>query len=494
MIASHAKQLSKDSFFYSLPKILPAVGMLILTPVYTVFMTPTDYGVLAMLAAVGQVLSLVMWLNMNTGVLRFYHDYQDEERRRFLGTVAVGSLVFSGLVCVGLIMGGDYLTRAVFKSDAIAFWPMVAAQIAIVFFGTAIIVPAAILKNERKVKEWCLIQIGSWLFSTALSVYFIAVMHDGAWGKIKAQLIVAIILFVVYWVITLAHATPYFSWTMFRENLLFGLPILGKGFSAYVYQFSDRWIMERFVPLAHIGLFSLGDSFARLLQMGQAAFADAWMPYFYAEAKRDAESAAHLVKEIAYYWSVLMAVLTVVLCLFIRPVVLILANERFHDPIVISSAQLLIVAYFVASLQVFLIYALSFSKKNMPILTTAVIAAAANLAINLLVIPHFGVLAAAWSRILAYTLNLILLYRAAQHVFPVDYPLSSILRLFLLGASAFALSVFTKTAGMAAGVLKDTVIFGGFVSALFLFGLLDYKKLRSLVVNQIVSFRVRTSR
>jgi O-antigen/teichoic acid export membrane protein len=252
--------------------------------------------------------------------------------------------------------------------------------------------------------------------------------------------------------------------------------------------------MERYVSLAHIGLFSLGDSFSRLLQMGQTAFADAWMPYFYVEAKHDARAAAELVKQISYYWSVLMVVLAVGVCLFIRPTLLLLANKRFHDPIVILSAQLLIVAYLVGSLQVFLVYALSYSKKNGPIFTSTVIAAVVNLVINLLLIPRFGVVAAAWSRILASSWNLVLLYRAAQRVFPVAYPLWAILKLLLLGCAAVLLSVSTKTVGIAAGLLKDVGIFGGFVTMIFLIEFSEYRRLRSLVVNQMLSFRVRISR
>lgn len=489
MNLSHIKNLSKDTFFYSLPRVLPALGFFILTPIYTAYLSPADYGVLALLMVLGQALSILMMLNMNTGVLRFYYDYQGEEKKRFLGTIAVGSFFFSGVICIALLLAGSQLTRIIFKSEAITFWPLVSSEILTVFLGIAAIVPAAVLKNERKSKEWSAIQIGTWIFTTALGIYFIVWLKDGAWGKIKSQLIGAAVLFVIYWIITLRHARIYFSFRIFWMNLVFGLPILGKSISAYIYQFSDRWIMERNVPMDHIGFFSLGDSFSRVPQMGQAAFADAWMPYFFGEASKDKESASFMIREISHYWAVMMATLTLAFCLFINPLVSLLANIRFQNAIVISSAKLLIVAYFLASLQIFFMYALSFAKNNTPILTTTIIAAIVNLAINILYIPQFGVLTAGWARIAAYLLNLTLLYYAAQKVFFVQYKLKEFFKLLFIGTCAFVLSLLLETSSLYLNIVKDIFIFGIYIVVLFYLDLIEYSKLITLLRNQIFTRR-----
>ncbi len=485
MKTSHGKNLVMDTFFYALPQFLPAVGQVLLTPVFTAYLSPTDYGVLAMLAAIGQLVAIVMWLNMNSGVQRFYFDYEGDERRQFLGTIALGSLVFSALIFVVLLILGPGLARRMFAGAALPFWPLVAAEIATAFLGTAIIVPAALLKNERRSRTWSFIQLGAWLAGTGLTVYFIVALRDGAWGKIKAQVMVAGLLFVAYWLIMLRHVALGFRGRMFRENLVFGLPFLGKAVFAYIYRFSDRWILERFVPMAHLGFYSLGDSFARLLQMGQCAFADAWMPYFYREAKRDPAAAARLARDMSYLWAVLMVAVTLAFCLFLKPALYLLANVRFHDPLVVASAQLLALAYFFAALDIFFLYALGFTKTNLPILTTTIMAAIINVAANALLIPWFGVLGAGWARVMAFAGHMVLLYWAAQKVFPVAYPVAAVLRLMLLAAVVFALAMATATGRMAIDLPKDLALLAGFVAALFAFRFVDYRQMRGFATSLV---------
>lgn len=476
MRISHGRALAKDSFFYSLPKVLPALGQVLLIPVFTAFLSPDDYGVLALLAAAGQMLAIVMSLNMNTGVLRFYHDFVGSARRRFLGTVAVGSLIYTGVICAVLLFWGRPVFNAVFREAQIPFYPMVAAQILIVFFSAAVLVPGSVLKNERKAKEWSYLQIGSWLIVTALSIYFIAFLNDGAWGKIKAQLIGSALLFVMYWRITLKNSEISFEPKVFNDNLVFGLPILGKSFSTYAYQFSDRWIMAQSLPMGHIGMFSLGDSFSRLIQMVQMSFGDAWMPYFYGEAKRSPESVSAMTRDISCYWTIMMVACTLAFCVFIEPLVLCLAAPQFHDPIVVNSAKLLAVACFLGSLQIFPIYALSYSKKNVPILTTTVIAAGLNITVNIIFIPIFGVLVAGWGRIMAQALNLFLIYKAAQKVFPVSYNTRAASMALLLGVVGYFISYFSNTGILLLDSIKNLIIYILFIISLFLTNLLEYQE------------------
>lgn len=483
MAFHHGKELAKDSFFYGLPTVLPQLVNIVLIPVYTAYLSPQDYGLLGMLAAVAGIMNMLFWLNMNTGVLRFYHEYYGEDRRRFLGTVAIGSFAFSLILSIALLCSGNAIFILIFKSNEIPFYPFMTAQILIVFFGIASIIPGGVMKNERKAKAWSGIQLGAWAVTTALTLLFVVFYREGAWGKIKAQLVVAGILFVIYWIITLRHIRVYFSWHLFIMNLKFGMPLLGKSLFAYIYQFSDRWILERFVSLSSIGYYSFADSFANLLRVPALAFSDAWLPYFFREASKDEEASKKIVAEISYYWAVLLVCATLFFCLFSRTAILLLANERFHVSIVFLNTVVLSLAYLVTNFQVFALYVLSFSKRNMPIFYSALIASVANLAINMLLIPKFGVIAASLSRLIAAIVSFSILYWAAQSVFKVRYQIRPILKVLCLAAVAGIVSISIPINAGIPEFSKNAAIYLSFIAALFLLGLLRIANFKAVLRN-----------
>lgn len=480
---SQVKQLAKDSFFYSLPQILPSFANILLIPIYTTFLTPKDYGILAMLVVVSQIITIVFWLNMNTGVLRFYHDYEGKERKKFLGTIALGSLVHSFILCIFFVLAGNIFINIIFKSGDIPFYPFLLAQILIVFLGTAAIVPAAVLINERKAMQWSSIQLLSWSLTTGLTIYFIAALKEGAWGKIKSQLIVAVILFIIYWLITLKHIKVFFSWKNFFKNLIFGLPLLGKSLSAYLYQFSDRWILERSVSMSQIGLYSFADSFSQFVRIPHMSFTKAWMAHFYKEATQNIEAAKKMVREISYYWATLMVLLTLLFCLLSRTAILFLAHKNFHESTIFNSVILLSTAYFIGSLQIFSLYSLGFAKRNMPIFTTTLISALLNITINLFLIPRFGIIGAAWARVISYAINLILLYIASQAVIKISFHLLPLMKVILLGFATFWLASSFEFDNILISIAKNMVIFIIFVCLLFLFNLLDYSKFKNIILS-----------
>lgn len=477
---SHGKEIAKDTFFYGLPKILPPLAGIVLLPVYTAYLSPNDYGILAMLTATAGLMNMFFWLNMNTGVLRFYHDFQGEERKKFLGTIAIGLFVYGMVLSIVLLFFGNVIFRVIFKSNEIPFYPFLAAQILIVFLGNASIIPVAVMKNERKAVSWCGIQMGSWAVTTGLTILFIVSYREGAWGKVKAQFLVACLLFLVYWIITLRNIRIRFSWSLFIKNLNFGLPLLGKSIFTYIYQFSDRWVLQRFVSMSSIGFYSFADSFAILLRMPALAFSDAWLPYFFREASKDEEACKKMVANISYYWAVLMVCATLVFCLFSKSAILMLANERFHVNMVFLNTIVFSIANLVTSFQVFLLYGLSYRKRNMPIFYSTLIAAAANLVINILLIPKFGILTASLSRLVACIINFGILYWAAQTSFKVQYQVKPVLKVLCLAVIAGVVSICVPLHAGIAGFTKNAVIYLVFIVSLFLLGLLKLSDLNAI--------------
>lgn len=475
---SHLKGLVSDSLLYSLPPVISSVGNLILLPIYTAYLSPWDYGILTMLTVSGNLMSMLVWLNMNSGVLRFYHEYEGEQRRRFLGTMAIASSLYSLLTCGLLFVFGSAVTRIFFSSGEVDFIPYMAAQIGIVFAGSSVLVAGGILKNQRKSGTWSLIQLAGWALTTGLTLYFIVVVGEGAWGKVKSQLIVAAILYFVYWGVSLKYLAASFSWRMCLEAVWFGIPLLLRSISNYAFQYSGRWILERNASLSQVGLYGFSDSVAQLLRVPSQAFSTAWMPVFYKEATADVEAAKGLTKEMSFYWAMSMLSLTLAFCLNIKPLIILLVNVRYQVDVVYQGTVILALGYFLGSLQVFFIYNLGFMKKTMPIFLASLLAAILNLVLNLSFIPTYGILAAAWATVAAYSISLLMLFIMSQRIFRMSFNWAPFGRGLLLALATYGISCWVGLANPWASLAANTGLFVLYLASLLLLGVVRPAKVK----------------
>ena len=111
-------KLAKDSSIYLLGSLATRAVGIIMTPIYTRFLTPAEYGTVELLELCTQVVVIAVGIQaIGDSMVRVYHDYRDEDSRRavistaLLNTTIIGGLV-TGLAC----LGAPALTRWIFHS------------------------------------------------------------------------------------------------------------------------------------------------------------------------------------------------------------------------------------------------------------------------------------------------------------------------------------------------------------------------------------------
>ncbi|NMB34189.1 MAG: oligosaccharide flippase family protein, partial [Clostridium sp.] len=68
----------ENSFLYTFSSLLvKAIGFLLL-PVYTLFLTPEDYGTTNLVNSFNSVATFILAFSLYVAVIRFYVDYKDD--------------------------------------------------------------------------------------------------------------------------------------------------------------------------------------------------------------------------------------------------------------------------------------------------------------------------------------------------------------------------------------------------------------------------------
>ncbi len=83
-IGEQLKRLGKHSVIYGLGGLVSRILAVLLLPLYTRFLSPSDYGKVETLIALTTVAGIVLRMGITSAFFRFYFDSPEPERRRLV--------------------------------------------------------------------------------------------------------------------------------------------------------------------------------------------------------------------------------------------------------------------------------------------------------------------------------------------------------------------------------------------------------------------------
>ena len=107
------RNLFRNLAIYGFGDVATSIVSLLLLPIYTRYLTPSDYGVIAMLLTIEAVAKVLFRWGVDTAFMRLYYDCVDQPaRQRLASTIFFFLLAVNGsLLAVGLLGAGWLSTR-----------------------------------------------------------------------------------------------------------------------------------------------------------------------------------------------------------------------------------------------------------------------------------------------------------------------------------------------------------------------------------------------
>jgi O-antigen/teichoic acid export membrane protein len=417
-IAQDVRRLAGKSVVYGVGTVLlRSVGLLVL-PLYTHFLTPADYGIVALSATLTAFLAIVFPLSLYSAVARFYFlTSSDEERRRTNGTIWIAILILGLAASACLDLVGAPLFRWAYAD--LPFSPFVRMSIWTAFLSLFNLVPLNLLQAKEQPGAYVAWSVGSVLLTAGMILIFVVVLRQGAYGYLFATLLANFVLATPLAIVTIRECAFAFDFKILRRALAFSLPLVPHGVASWALGLSDRAILMHFVPLGAIGLYSLGYQFGAVMIMASGAISNAWIPFLYKRVAAQGKQANAGLARLVTYYTLAVCTIAVLLCLFSRDAILLFTSPPFHgaSPIV----PIVVIGYLFNSLYIVPANFLFVSNRTayLPIATMG--AAVLNILLNLVLVPRYGIIAAAWTTLVAFLVTLIVTLVIASRVFPFPY-------------------------------------------------------------------------
>ena len=427
--------LGKQSLIYGFGHILARLITFLLLPLYTHSFTQEEYGALSLAYAFMGFALILYRYGMDTALMKFSVQTSGIERTKHI-TVILVSQIMTGIVFTFCL----YVCR-----NYLAYWVLGVSRpdwmiyiAAILFLDSLWNLPLLILRSEEKAIPFIGFSLLNVITTMALNILFVVHWGYGIEGVFKANIIAsAIVLLSTLPIIIERIKLKMLEKAVFKKVFQFAIPFLPAGIFTMVMELSDRYLLEWFLGIAEVGLYSAGKKMGMLGLTIVMGFNMGWTPYF---LKRGREKGAKIeFAKIATLFCGIMGYLFMLVSIWVSEIMqfsifghTLIGSESWNcEPVV----GVILAGYFF-----FGTYVIQLPGVYMKEITNWVpifrITGALTLILScIFLIPVYGFMGAAYGVVLAFLVMNLSIYFKTYRIYQVPYNWRGILFpiIFLIG-------------------------------------------------------------
>jgi O-antigen/teichoic acid export membrane protein len=479
------RELSKNSAIYGLGEVAIQVVSFLLLNVYVRYLSPADYGVLALLGSVEAVAKLFFRWGVDGSFMRLWYDCEDDRaRQRLSSTIFFFLLGINGVLLVVALAASPFASPWLLGSAG--YTPALALVLLNTFAIGFTFIPFHVLRIEKRAKEFSALAFGRSVATLLVRLALVIGFGLGIMGVVVADVVVTAVMLAIMarWFAPLIR--PVFSRAVLREALAFGLPRVPHGFALQVMSVGDRFVLKFLqTPLELIGVYSIGVSFGLVPKIALGAFEYAWAPFYYATSREP--GAAKVFSSLTTYGVAALALMTAGLAAVARDLLAIITRGQYvaAEPVVAWTA----VGVFFYGIYLLTSIGLNITKRTHFYPVSTAIGAVANLSLNFVLIPPYGILGAAWANAASYALQSAVAFALSQKFYPIRYEHGRIGRAIGSSIVAYVLAAALPAMPPLAGLLaRGTVVIVTMAVLLWILRFFRADELRAL---NAIRYRLR---
>ncbi len=438
-LSGQLKRLGRHSAIYGLGGLVSRILAVLLLPLYTHYLSTSDYGQIETLVALVTVLTIVLRFGISSAFFRFYFDADDDNGRRlvlrtsFWFTMAMATF---GLVAVVALAGpisqalfGQADAANLIRASAVALWAQMNYEQL-----------SSLFRVEERSVAFVIASLTNVVLTVTGTVLLVVVLDRGPLGVIVGNFTGTLVVYLALLGYRREQLGLQLDRGLLQRMNQFGMPLVPSALLLWVTNFSDRFFLVKLTDTAEVGLYSVGVRIASAMVLLLTAFRMAW-PAFAYSIESD-EEARRTYAWVLTYLVVLTTWIATALTLLSPWLVAWLTAPEFAS----SSRVVGPLAFAAVSFGGFIVLSIGIGRARRTQFNWVITGAAAvvNVTLNLTLIPFYGMMGAAIATVAAYTVMFAGMAWWAQRIFPCPYQWR---RVLTAAAAGIALASAGKLVG-----------------------------------------------
>jgi O-antigen/teichoic acid export membrane protein len=422
-------------------------------PIYTRFLTPTDYGAVGLLTFALSLFETLLGARVGAAIPRFFAAAEDSRGRR---NVIWGALLLaSGASAVSVVLlilfrgiGSQLLFGNRIYSLAFAWFSINLVSQPVEQTGMTYLR----LKERSGLFFW--FSMGKLALQVCLNLLLVVYWREGVLGVVLSGIISSVLLGLVTTAYIAVHEAPAFDWSTTRRMIRFCWPLWMSGLAGLYIGSSGSLFLRMFGTLSQVGLLSLALRFATVVvMMVWGPFYAHWEPMSFQYHKEEADGGRRKFQVAFIVISVLMFAGGLGISIFATPVIRVMAAKSFSAAA--AAVPILTLGFILNSIRQFSNFSF-FVTDNTRIYSfcqygTALVVSVACL----LLVPKFGFVGAALAQAIAFIANFIYVHYVSRRYFDAGLGLKPVAGFAAISIAAYLVSNAIVPPG---GLIVDLLI------------------------------------
>jgi O-antigen/teichoic acid export membrane protein len=319
IITLFKSSLIKSIGIYTLTNMFGAAVPFLLLPFFTRWLTPEDYGKVAMFGLFVAFLSPVVGLSINGAIAQKFYDKQQ-------GMYKNARILWSGFVLIFLMLLVCTLIVYIFQTYFIKYLslslPVLLLALLSAFISMFFQCYLTLLQVRKKALYYGLLQMLFVLLSTGLSLLFIGYLDFSWLGRIYASFIASFIVSVISFSFIIKRKWIVFKFSKSDIIILwhYGFPLIFHSIGGMLISIIDRFFIANMISLKEAGLYALAYSICGVFGLFTNSFNQAFVPWLFEKLNKNEDSENLKIVKFTYlimFFLILLALFGTILSPFV---------------------------------------------------------------------------------------------------------------------------------------------------------------------------------
>lgn len=417
---SRGRKLASDTIIYGTFTILQRFLTFFMMPLYANYLDKGDYGNLTNIFSMIAVMMVIYSFGFENAFYRFYNE---SGKKKVFSTSILFVASLGVVLSAILILLNPIISPLI--NDATNTDEMVLYASIVLFIDIIMLIPFASMRMERKTVKFSIYKFTTIVIAIAFNIYFIAYQGKSAEYAFISQMIASICGVILVAPIILKKFKFEIDISLFKEMMRFALPTVPAAAATILLRMGDHILIPHLIKNGDEALAEYGANYKLALPMMMfvTTFDYAWKPFYMNSYKQaDAKQFFSKVLEIFVFISGFVFLLV---GFFIDEIVNLSINSRSLLPEEYHSGLAVIPfamgGYFFLGLNNYFSMGLNIEKQTKYLPRAIGTAMIFNVIANIIFIPIYGYIAAAWITLISYMIAAITLYFISNRIYPMNY-------------------------------------------------------------------------
>ncbi|MBU5343509.1 oligosaccharide flippase family protein [Caldibacillus hisashii] len=384
------KKLLNNSLIFAIGNLGSKFIVLILVPLYTYYLTKSEYGLIDLLTTTISFIVPIITLSIVDAVLRFAMDHNYDKKEVLINSLMICLIGFFVLVIIFPLLK----IILPFNKYILYFYLIILSQI---IDNTL----SQYIRAKEMIRLFAFSGIINAITLLISNVLLLMVLNKGITGYlvsiVVSNLVRSLLLLFRANIVKDIHLDKI-NISLVKEMLYYSIPLIPNALMWWIMSLSDRYLITYFLGLSANGLYAVANKVPSILSIAHSIFFQAWQMAAIEEV--ESKDKSQFFSNVFNIFWLTMFILTSLLLVFLKLIINVFIAEEYFESWKYIPFLLLGVVF--SSFSGFLGVNYIASKKTSGVFKTSIIGAVINFITNILLIPTLGINGASIATMLSF--------------------------------------------------------------------------------------------